>query len=64
MGVTINDKISRAGVYLEPAVYSLVQKAAEESNESVSAWIRRMIVTTLHEQGKIDNAMLLKLASS
>ena len=64
MAVRITDKIVQGRVHMEPALYTLVQKTAQEEDISVSKWLRKTIISTLLTQGKLTNEQLVELAST
>lgn len=63
MNSLADGRISRLASYVEPDIYSLVQKEASEVDDTISNWIRRLILNHLTTEGKISPALMLKLAS-
>lgn len=62
MATTVTDRISSAKVYLEPDVYTLAQKEAEKADETLSGWIRKLILSKLLEKGVLTPDLILKIA--
>lgn len=61
---TVNSRIVRSGVYIEPTLYDIAQKVAEERGESYSTWARRVIFDHLVREGKISSETAIQLASA
>jgi len=58
-----NDKIFHAKVYLEPDLYGIVQRVADKDKESLSPWLRKLILKELISRGEVPQEILIKLAS-
>ena len=63
MSTTVTDRISSAKVYLEPDLYLLAQKEAKKLDVTLSAWIRKLILAKLLENGVVDQELILKIAT-
>lgn len=63
MPTTVTDRISSAKVYLEPDVYTLAQQEAEKSDETLSGWVRKLILAKLLEKGVLTPELILKIAT-
>jgi len=63
MAVSTSDKIFHAKVYLEPDLYTIVQKVADKDKESLSPWLRKLILKELIARGEIPQEVLIRLAS-
>lgn len=61
---TVNSRIIRSGVYIEPRLYDIAQKVAEEKGQSYSTWARRVIFDYLVAQGRLSQEDVLQLASA
>lgn len=63
MPTTVTDRISSAKVYLEPDIYLLAQKEAEKVDQTLSGWIRKLILAKLLEKGVLSQELILKIAT-
>lgn len=61
--VSTSDKISHAKTYMEPDLYIIVQRMAERERETVSSWLRKLIIKELMQRGEISQDLLLRLAA-
>lgn len=58
----INDRISRSAVYMEPALHDLLTREAALEDESVSNWLRKLVLKELNARGKVPFDLLMQLA--
>jgi hypothetical protein len=63
MAASTTDKIFHAKVYLEPDLYTIVQRVADKDRESLSPWLRKLILKELIARGEVPQDILIKLAS-
>lgn len=61
--VSTDGRISRLASYIEPDLQLLVQREAEQSGDTISNWMRKLILEDLMKKGKITPELMLKLAS-
>jgi len=48
---------------MEPDLFSIVQRLAERDRETLSSWLRKLIIKELMARGEISNDLLLRLAA-
>lgn len=60
---TVKGRIGRAACYLEPEVYVRAQAVADKEGDSLSSWVRKLILTDLVNKGQLTQEQLLKLAT-
>ena len=63
MPTTVTDRISSAKVYLEPDLYDLVHQEAKKKDETMSSWIRKLILAELLSRGVVSQELILKIAT-
>lgn len=63
MTLSTSDKISHVKAYMEPDLFSIVQKNAERDRETLSSWLRKLIIKELMARGEITQDLLLRLAA-
>lgn len=56
-------KSERAGVYMEPELFAIASVAAEKEGETLSNWIRTLIMLRLKDTGHLTDEMIFKMAS-
>lgn len=61
--VITDGRISRLASYIEPDLYALVQQEANAAGDTISNWLRRLILAELDKAGKISPELMRKLAS-
>ena len=59
---TITDRISSAKVYLEPDLYYIAQRVADKDDETLSSWIRKLILRELLSRNEVSPDLIMKLA--
>lgn len=60
---TAEGRIARAALYIEPDLYTLMQREAEASGDTISNWMRKLVMADLMGKNRISQDLLLKLAS-
>jgi hypothetical protein len=63
MATTVTDRISSAKVYLEPDIYTLAQQQAKKEDETLSNWIRKLILAELLKREVLTPDVILKIAT-
>lgn len=63
MTLSTSDKISHVKSYMEPDLFSIVQRLAERERETLSSWLRKLIIKELLTRGELSNDLLLRLAA-
>ena len=63
MTLSTSDKISHVKAYMEPDLFSIVQKMAERDRETLSSWLRKLIIKELMQRGELSTDLLLRLAA-
>ena len=61
--ISTSDKISHVKSYLEPDLFYLVQRMAERDRETLSSWLRKLIIKELMSRNEISQDLLLRLAA-
>jgi len=63
MTLSTADKISHVKAYMEPDLYAIVERLSKKDRETLSGWLRKLIIKELMERGEIDQNLLLRLAA-
>lgn len=59
----VNDRICRIATYVEPDVADIIEAEAKQAGDTVSGWLRTVILNSLIDQGAISPDLLRRLAT-